>query len=304
MKNSQSSVESVLRLFQKKLAELYDTNEIAQFIYILFEEWKGWTKSRFHLNFYEFLTNEEELRFHEALNDLYRYKPIQYIIGHVQFNELDLLVNSDVLIPRPETEELVHLIIGENAHRKFETFSVLDIGTGSGCIGLSMKKYFKYSEVALMDISDRSLGLARQNAGRNNCNIEVLQSDILNKSQWHEFQSYNMIISNPPYVLNEEKVQMHQNILNYEPHDALFVPDETPLLFYEAIAEFSFNHLIKPGLLYFEINERFGHEIKEILLKKGFERVDLFKDFKGKDRFIRAEAKTTMLDTSYWNVEH
>jgi release factor glutamine methyltransferase len=220
------------------------------------------------------------------------------------FHGLDLAVTPDVLIPRAETEELVNLICTENAHRSFETISVLDIGTGSGCIGLAIKKRFPYSNTVLLDISEEALTLARQNATRNNFTIETVKMNILEKQHLGRFPLFHLIVSNPPYVMNDDKKQMHPNVLEHEPHLALFVPDEDPLVFYRAIAEFSISHLHRPGLLYLEINDRFGQEIRKLLSDKGFERAEVVKDFSGKDRFIRAEVKSSMLDLSYWHVEH
>jgi len=304
MENRSICVESILQLFHEKLTELYDKSEISQFIYILFEEWKGWSRAQLHLNLHKPVTTEDAERFQKALADLVDNRPIQYIIGHVLFFDLDLLVKPDVLIPRPETEELVQMIITDNAHRRFESFSVMDIGAGSGCIGLSIKKHLPFCNVLLIDISSNCLDLARENADRNDCKVDLMEFDIIDQSRWDDFQNYQLIVSNPPYVLISEKQQMHKNILTYEPHEALFVPDENPLLFYNAIAEFSYLHLSRPGLLYFEINEKLGDEIKKMLIQKGFERTEIIKDLNGKDRFIRAEIKIPVLDTSYWNVEH
>jgi len=289
MENRTNSVISILKTFQKELNNDFDGKEINQFLYMLFDLWKGWNKAQVQLNQEEILSNEEVTRFHLALAKLKRHQPIQYIIGRIYFHGLELLVTPDVLIPRPETEELVDNIINENANKKNEEFSVLDIGTGSGCIALSLKKNFPVSIISAMDYSQNALNVARDNADRNSCQIQFYQYDIFHKQGWSVFPVYNMITSNPPYVTESEKTMMHKNVLDYEPNDALFVPDNDPLVYYKTIADFTVMHLSHPGLLYLEINERFGHEVRELLLTQGFDKVEVNRDINGKDRFIRAE---------------
>ena len=299
-----STVHSVFQSFRRELHSIFEDKEIDQFLYLILDAWFGWSKVQVHINLNHPFTVDDRIRFKSALSDLKVNKPIQYIIGVVSFCNLDLLVNSDVLIPRPETEQLVQLIISENLHRQFEEFSVLDIGAGSGNIGLSIKKQLPFTRVSLMDVSESSLNIAQANAERNNCQVEIIKCDILDMEQWKSISNYQIMISNPPYVMEVEKNQMQRNVLDYEPALALFVPDKDPLLYYKAIAEFSIRHLTPPGLLYFEINERFGNEIKKLLTGSGFEKVETIRDFYGKDRFVRAELRTSMLDTSYWHVEH
>lgn len=292
MENRPNSVISILKTFQNELNDDFDGREINQFLYMLFDAWKGWNRAQVQLNQEEVLSNEEVTRFHLALAKLKEHQPIQYIISRIYFHGLELVVTPDVLIPRPETEELVDKIIKENANKKNEEFSVLDIGTGSGCIALSLKKNFPVSFISAMDSSPKALIVARDNADRNGCHIQFYHYDIFHKQGWSVFPVYNMITSNPPYVMESEKTMMHKNVLDYEPNDALFVPDNDPLVYYKIIADFAFLHLSRPGFLYLEINERFGHEVKALLLAKGFDKVEVNKDINGKDRFIRAEKNT------------
>jgi release factor glutamine methyltransferase len=292
VENKPNTVSSILQVFRAELKNDYDEKEIRQFLNILFNEWLGWNRARVLLNQDEKLSEEEVSRFLLALEDLKIHKPIQYITGRIHFLDLDLLVTPDVLIPRPETEELVHMIIKENKSKQHEEFSMLDIGTGSGCIALSLKKNFPFSLVSAMDISLNALQLARKNADRNGCDILFVHHDILQKNGDFIFPGFDIIISNPPYITESEKKEMLDNVLDYEPYEALFVPDLDPLVYYKAIADFSVTHLFRSGLLYFEINERFGQEIKQLLLKMEFEKVEVLKDLNGKDRFIRAESIT------------
>jgi len=290
MENKPFSVTSILKTFHEELSKDYDGSEIRQFLYMLFDEWKGWNKAQVHLNQEDLLSKAEVARFYLALEELKKHKPIQYIIGRTFFHELELVVTPGVLIPRPETEELVDIIIRENTNRKPEEFSILDIGTGSGCIAISLKKNFPYAAVSATDNSVTALQIAEKNAERNGCDIRFFLHNIFQKTEQSLFSEYDMIISNPPYIRESEKKEMHKNVLDYEPPVALFVPDNDPLVFYKAILGFSCIHLSSIGLLYLEINEQFGQDIKTLLLTKKFDRVEVLKDINGKDRFIRAEA--------------
>ena len=298
------SVKMILDEFRSKLAAIYEPAEIMQFAYLLFEDWLGWTKTEVHLNSPGLLKGEESARFFDAIGQLQKNKPIQYIIGATDFLNTRIKVREGVLIPRPETEELTAMILRDFRHRQYENLSLLDIGTGSGCIPVAIKKEIPGMDVTAIDISPVALQIAEENSILNQCNIKFIHADILDRKAWKGFPGYSIIVSNPPYIPESERSAMHPNVVAYEPHEALFVADEDPLQFYSAIASFAFLHLIRPGSLYLEINERFGKQIRESLISTGFDRAEIVKDIHGKDRYILAEAKTTMLDTSYWNVEH
>ncbi|KLT64168.1 peptide chain release factor N(5)-glutamine methyltransferase [Pedobacter sp. BMA] len=220
-----------------------------------------------------------------VLNDLKIGKPIQHILGEAHFYGSVFKVNENVLIPRPETEELVDWIINNHAGSSTKNKSVLDIGTGSGCIPISIKKYLPAFLVSTMDVSPQALDMARENAAQLKTDINFINADILNYTTEDKF---DVIVSNPPYIRELEKKQMHNNVLLHEPHLALFVSNEEPLVFYKAIADFAKKQLHHGGLLYFEINEYLGRETVDMLLAKGFSDIELKADMQGKDRMIKA----------------
>lgn len=223
------------------------------------------------------------------INRLQSNEPIQYIFNEAYFYNTCFYVTQDVLIPRPETEELVDLILKENNNKNK---SVLDIGTGSGCIPVSLFLERKNWSISAIDISEKALFIAEENAFYNEAKIEFILGDILD-GKWcnQHTKKYDIIISNPPYIPNDEKVLMEQNVLQFEPPLALFVDNKEPLVFYDAIALFSSTHLLDNGLLYVEINENFGIQTKQCFEKNGFINVEILKDVQGKDRIIRAELK-------------
>lgn len=210
-------------------------------------------------------------------------EPIQYILGETTFFGRKFNVSPDVLIPRPETEELVQLIIPDLQKRR--TPRLLDIGTGSGCLAVSLAAACPEAEVFALDISEKALKIAAQNAKLNNAEVTYLQQDILNPNIQ---LSVDVIVSNPPYVTNQEAAAMQANVMKYEPHLALFVPNENPLLFYEAIGEYASKNLTPDGSLYLEINENLGEETRTCIEKYGLERVRIIEDINGKQRFIAA----------------
>ena len=282
------SVKSVFEIFQDELQDIYDEREIKEFIYLLFYEWKEWNKMQVRLNYHEMLSYEESSRFFNALISLKFHVPVQQVTGKTFFCGYPLVITPDVLIPRQETEELVEMVVKENQKRKTEKMAILDIGTGSGCIAISLKKNFPLSSVTALDNSEKALSVARDNSKRNDCHIEFFHSDILSGKEWIQFPFFDLIVSNPPYVLESEKELMRKNVTEYEPWDALFVPDHDPFRFYDAIAGFAILHLNIYGKIYLEINERFGSEVRSILVNKGFDKAEVIKDIHGKERFIRA----------------
>jgi release factor glutamine methyltransferase len=221
------------------------------------------------------------------ISELKLNKPIQYIVGRTEFYNLNFYITAGVLIPRPETEELVNLIINEN-NKGF--FKILDIGTGSGCIAISLAKNLPGSVIYATDISDEALSLTRKNCKLNNIDIQLFQHDILIDNSPLD-EAFDIITSNPPYVRECEKKYMQPNVLEYEPHRALFVPDNDYLLFYRKISDFSVSHLNHNGKIYFEINESFGNEVALLLEEKGFSEISIKKDINNKDRMVRAVLK-------------
>jgi len=215
---------------------------------------------------------------------LKKHVPIQYILGETEFYGLPFRVNDSVLIPRPETEELVDWIRSEN--NRNEALNILDIGTGSGCIAIALKHEFPNAAVEAFDISDKALETARSNAGLNKLDVEFSKVDILNVAD--QSKKWDIIASNPPYIPELEKSEIEANVLEHEPHLALFVPDNDPLLFYRHIALFAKKQLNPNGKLYFEIHRDYGKECMELLASLGFSEIELRKDISGNNRMIRS----------------
>lgn len=212
--------------------------------------------------------------------------PLQYAIGVAHFSGLTFRVTPDVLIPRPETEELVSIVIKDN---RFSKPIILDIGTGSGCIAISLARFIPGAKVFALDESEAALSVAKENAMRNGVNVEFIRTDILKVDELFESNMFDIVVSNPPYVRESEKELMHSNVLDYEPHQALFVTDENPLIFYHSIAKRSANWLKSEGMVYFEINEALGEEVRILLEGYGFYDVQVLSDFRGRFRFALAK---------------
>jgi release factor glutamine methyltransferase len=282
MKYSSNKVKDIRRYFRENLAELYSQNEIDAIFFILVEEYTNCSKAQF-LADPELTINESELlKIHHSFKELIKSKPAQYITGKAFFCNDEFFVKPGVLIPRPETEELVDLIIRENSVRN--NLTILDIGTGSGCIAIELKKHFSNAEVIASDIFRVALEVASNNAICLKTEIHFIQDDILHSS--FNFPMSDIIISNPPYIKESEKKLMNRNVLDYEPEEALFVPDEKHLLFYNAIADFAKKKLKKDGKLYFEINESHADEVCLLLEEMGFTMISIHKDINNKDRMI------------------
>ena len=225
----------------------------------------------------------------EALKRLLNHVPLQYVIGSAYFMDMDFTVNTSVLIPRPETEELVSMIVMHfTTAQKDQNLQILDIGTGSGCIAISLSRFLQGSTVTAVDISKEAIQVAKANADKNNAKVHFVCADILDPSQWDNLPQVDLIVSNPPYVTEAEKKFMLPNVINYEPHIALFVPDDDPLRFYSAIIAFAKMKLNPYGSLWFEINEKYGDELKKFADNQGFNEVNIFFDFHGKSRFLHA----------------
>jgi release factor glutamine methyltransferase len=233
------------------------------------------------------LSEAQIISYTSALENLSKGHPLQYIVGKSFFYGREFLVNSKVLIPRPETEELCQWIIEDT---QLNNPSILDIGCGSGNIPITLEQEIKNSNVFAIDISTDALGVAQENSKLNNSNVQFEQMDILNWRNTNKFlkNKFDVIVSNPPYILEEEKILMRKNVLDFEPHVALFVK-QNPMLFYDTIAEFAKKHLNRNGKLFFEINENYYAECKNVLLKLNFVNIESRKDFGGKYRMIKGE---------------
>jgi len=284
-------LKDIKNTFHKELDAIYGRNEVDSFFHLLIEHYFKLPKFITALEPEHSISEEGELNMFAALSELIDQRPIQYILGATEFCGLPFKVNENVLIPRPETEELVQWIVDENTNDKAY---VLDIGTGSGCIAISIAKQLVNSKVYALDVSKDALNLAQQNAILNNIPIEIIQANILNPELLAAELAqtkFDVLVSNPPYVTMKEKTQMTSNVLDNEPHLALFVDNESPLLFYEKIIMFAKKVLNNPGNLYFEINENYGEEICNLLNKENFDNIELKKDVYGKDRMVKATLK-------------
>lgn len=275
-------------LFNKQLSALYPKTEIDTFFILVISDVLDFQLTDIFVK-QDYILQNDQLRYlNLILEKLKKEQPIQYILEKTEFYGYPFKVNSDVLIPRPETEELVNWVIDTCKDKnKKEKLYVLDIGTGSGCIAISIQKELNNTNITALDISINALEVARQNAKNNGVNIQFKHHDILSNTPINEM--FDVIISNPPYVRQLEKPEIKNNVLNYEPHVALFVDDNDPLLFYKRIADFAINHLNQDGILFFEINQYLGKETKQMLLNKGFKSVILKKDLFGKHRMIKAQ---------------
>lgn len=273
--------------FIQKLSSIYEEGEAESFFYLILEA-KHQLK-RIDLALQPDLTfSEVELVvWNSILEDLKKEIPIQYLLGKTSFYGLDFEVNENVLIPRPETEELVEWILEDCAKRETtNNFSILDIGTGSGCIPISLKKQLPQAKVSAIDVSEKALEVAKGNAKLNGVEVHFILQNILETADLLE--SYDVIVSNPPYVRNLEKQEIKNNVLEYEPHLALFVADDDALIFYRKIGELALKSLRPNGKLFFEINQYLGKETVDLLKDLGFQNVELRKDIYGNDRMILA----------------
>ncbi|MBL7738090.1 MAG: peptide chain release factor N(5)-glutamine methyltransferase [Chitinophagaceae bacterium] len=232
------------------------------------------------------LSHEQEARLEEITQRLMTHEPIQYVLNEAWFCGLKFYVDKNVLIPRPETEELVEWVIA-NCKFPVDKLSILDIGSGSGCIPIALKRKLRKAEVQSCDVSPAALDVAKENAAALGVDVHFFLLDFLNAGQRNTLPSFDIIISNPPYVPEKDKAQMQHNVLNFEPHTALFVPDNDALIFYKAIAEFGKTHLRENGTIYMEIHEGAGETVSGLFISNGY-RVELKKDMQGKERMIRA----------------
>jgi release factor glutamine methyltransferase len=273
-------------LWRNKLETIYDQDECDNLFYLTCYHIKQWGRSRVLFEKDNILTEEDEKAFNEILKPLLTQKPIQYIFGETEFYQLKFKVDEDVLIPRPETEELVDWIVQDYMGKRNIKF--VDIGTGSGCIAISLAKNMIHPQAFAMDISNQALTVAEINAHELNVELHLLKADILEMTDVVVDENFNLIVSNPPYILREEAINMRQNVINFEPHTALFVTNNDPLQFYKAIADFALLNLQKEGNLYFETHENHNEQVKSMLAEKGFANIASKKDLQNKPRFVRA----------------
>ncbi|WP_047546942.1 peptide chain release factor N(5)-glutamine methyltransferase [Psychroserpens sp. Hel_I_66] len=284
-------LKEILNIYHKELDDLFGNEEVNSFFNLLIEHYLNIKRIHLVMHPNYTITKEEEQPLFEALSKLKLQQPIQYVIGETEFYGLPFKVNQHTLIPRPETEELVDLVISNFKNQNSSALKILDIGTGTGCIAISLAKYLVNAKVCALDVSEDALKVAKQNAELNAVDVNFILDDILNPDCHAELvsasQDYDVIVSNPPYVRNLEKTEIQPNVLNNEPHLALFVEDDNPLQFYKAICEFAQHSLKDKGTLYFEINEYLGGEMIQLLKSFNFKDIELKKDMFGKNRIIK-----------------
>ena len=289
MKISSNSVRDCRKYYAGELEKIYGSNEANALIMILLEHYFGIDRMKIALEPEMRLSESEMLTLHFAVKELLKNKPIQYIIGETEFCGMRFFVDENVLIPRPETEEMVMMIAHSVETMCTSSVHILDIGTGSGCIAISLAKLLKNSVVTAVDVSEKALEVAKKNAKTNDVDVNFIKDDILNPKKPELIDNqYDIIVSNPPYVCESEKSEMRANVLDYEPSTALFVSDNDPLVFYRKILEFAKKSLKPDGEVWFEINEKFGTEMNNLCQEKGFQNVEIIKDFRERDRILRA----------------
>ncbi len=285
MKIDSIKIKEYKAKFIAELLSIYDEMEAESFFYLILENQRQLRRIDLALNLDLLFSEDEILVWDAILEKLQQEIPIQYILGTTHFYGLEFNVNENVLIPRPETEELVEWIISSAVNMpKFKNIKILDIGTGSGCIAISLVKNIPNAQVFAIDVSEKALTTAKENAVLNKVSVTFLQRNILETNDLE--QQFDIIVSNPPYVRNLEKVEIKSNVLANEPHLALFVADDDALIFYRKITELATKNLSSEGKLFFEINQYLGKEMVALLEKMHFKNIELRKDIYGNDRMI------------------
>lgn len=291
MKVSSNKAIDIYKYYRLSLNELYGEAEAESMIAILFEEFFQMKRHEVLSDMARRLSESELLKIHFAIKELLNNRPLQYITGDAWFYGEKFIVNESVLIPRRETEELCNWIIDDQKGtvEQDNKLKILDIGTGSGCIAITLKKHLPKANIFALDVSGDALEVASNNAIKIGTEISFIRADVFDTLAMDALDVFDIIVSNPPYVRNSEKKQMNANVLDFEPHLALFVTDESPLVYYERIADFSLTHLSRNGSLYFEINESLSLNLKNILSDKGFILIEIRTDMQNKPRMLKCK---------------
>ena len=272
----------------KELKNVYETDESRNIIELVIEHITNMSRAEQVKNKIPYLTCTQLEDLDAITERLKKNEPVQYVLGEAWFAGMKFKVNKNVLIPRPETEELVDWIVKKSQKSKVKSQNIIDIGTGSGCIPITLKKKLPESDVSAIDVCSEALFTATENAMELNAEVNFLLVDFLDEEKWKELAQYDIIVSNPPYVKQSEINIMHERVKEFEPHLALFVPDNDPILFYKKLSDFSMKHLNAGGKLFVEINEALGEAVSNLFRSAGFLNVDLKKDMQGKDRMVMA----------------
>jgi release factor glutamine methyltransferase len=278
------SIRDIRLAFRRKLETEYDEREIQALTDLVIEETTGFSKIEIRTHPEREIPPHMGSAINRILEGLVEGKPVQYLLGKTEFYGLSLKVNSSVLIPRPETEELVRCVLNECT---LPGLRVIDLGTGSGCIAIALAKHLTGPRVYAVDSSVAALNTAKENADAIGADVDFFLFDLL-ENESLGFMQFDVMVSNPPYVARSEGLQMDRRVVDHEPHAALFVPEDEPLIFYRKIVDLADGHLVRDGKLFFEINERFGEEIRSLLMDRGYAEVELRKDLNGKPRIIKA----------------
>ena len=282
MLQNHATLSQIRRFLQKELRKIYSENESSSIARLIFEH-LGYPSSVYLQDPERIPDTATKAQITEIVSEIHSGRPIQYILGYTYFCEMKIRVNESVLIPRPETEEMVINIRSQNS----EALSrIIDLGCGSGCIALAMKKLYPEAEVIGIDLSREALEISQQNGRLNNLDIRWIYGDLMDPELLKTEAPFSLVVGNPPYVLKSERELMTNNVLDYEPGSALFVNDSDPLIHYRSIAAFCKTRLMEGGLFWVEINEQFGDETARLFRKAGFKHVAIIKDIHGKERFV------------------
>ena len=287
MQIASNKINDVISFYKSELKTVYSDSEIDEIVKQCFTHYLNYSKTDIIFKNLNGINQSDLLKLYDCCNELKKNKPLQYILGECIFYNLPIKVNPSVLIPRPETEELVDIILKQ--YIGTQSLAILDIGTGSGCIAIALKNNLGNCNVTAIDVSLQALETAKYNAEIHQAEIEFKLADILQESSLEELKTYDIIVSNPPYVLKHEYDSLHDRVKLFEPHLALFVDNENPLLFYEKILNFCASHLNKYGKLYFELNPMHAFNMGNLADENyGFSNVQLLKDMSGNERFLIA----------------
>ena len=282
-------IKEAYHQLQQSIQPLYDNREASNIADLVMEYITGWNRSRRIIHHDELLSEAQLERYSNCREELLHGRPTQYVLGHAWFCDMRFQVDEHVLIPRPETEELVMEVkkmYADISTDRDHLFKMVDIGTGSGCIAIALKKYFPDWDVWAVDKYNGALAIAKKNAVLLDTEVRFVASDILKEAKTDLLPAFDLIISNPPYIPSEDKSAMDDRVLDHEPHDALFVTDNDPLQFYKAIIAFSEQHLLRGGMLFFETHELYAQEVAALLEANGFEHIVVKKDFQEKERIV------------------
>ncbi len=287
------TVNEAYQGLKNNLIKIYDYKESANIAQLIIEKILSLNNINRITNKHLLIPENQISMFLDFTEQLMNYKPVQYVLNEAWFSGMNFYVDENVLIPRPETEELVEWIIKDLQFTIRDLrLNILDIGTGSGCIATALKKKIVKADLFALDVSEQALKIAALNAHKNHTEINFFKADILSINTKTDLPLFDVIVSNPPYITKSESVEMHSNIMLYEPQIALFVPDQNPLLFYTAISNFALSHLKQNGSLYFEMHENYSDDIGKLLNQKGFTSIKIKKDLQGKNRMIKAVLAT------------